>query len=398
MRGDQMGYILTTSTEQEILETIRFVGMIRGAHEVVVAPNTYEVLQLARRNKPNLTIWDLDFNNRVESKHLSQWCADSALRPVPLMLLTATRQSGRQMLPASLRDGTTYLVKPVDLVELGLRISGLLDSDNRHSSAPPPAGHQQQVGDLILDYNLFQVTVDDDKAISLTPTEFKLLCHFMENPGQTYSSNQLLDEVWKYPPGAGSPDVVRIYVKRLRDKIEPDPQEPQYIVTIPGHGYRMPIPETPNEPSNGRSLTQPSNGIGDWPHGTAPAMADDETLREILLTLQTVTQTCQTTLMTIAHLVDELSDSNNRQRVEPVLHQQAPSAAHQPDRANTPTDEIAAAAQSLNKLASELQTTLTQLRTGWPVAETQQLSLTLTEGRGTLARPVNGGNQLRTSD
>lgn len=383
-----MGYILTTSTEQDILETIRFVAMVRGSHEVVVAQSTREILELARRNKPSLAVWDLGLNNPVQTQDLRQWYGDSMLQPVPLVLMAPAGQSSRQSLPSPLPHGTTCLVKPVDLVELGLRVGVLLDPGNgspsscNDSAAQPADGHRRRVGDVVLDYQLFQVTVNDE-ATSLTPTEFKLLRHLMEHLGQTFSSEQLLKEVWKYPPGAGSPDVVRMYVKRLRDKLEPDPQEPQYIVTISGHGYQMPIPETTGKPSDSLPPAQRSSGNGivrRYREAAVSMMAGDDPLQEVLLALQTVTLTCQATLGTMARLVDELSGQgageqgssgarelgNAEEFIPARLHPCALAPPHPcTNESNTPADEIAAAAQSLNGLAAELQATLTQLRAGF---------------------------------
>lgn len=377
-----MGYILTTSTEQEILETIRFVAVVRGSREVVVAQSAGEALQRARRNTPCLAIWDLGFDKRAESRYLSQWHADSTLRSVPTLLLTPANGAGRPSAPATLPDGTTCLAKPVDVVELGLRVGALLDAGNGSQSAPnrtaksgiashsQPANHRRRVGDLVLDYQQFQVTVDDE-AISLTPTEFKLLRHFMEHPGQTFSSTQLLDDVWKYPPGAGSPDVVRMYVKRLRDKMEPDPKDPQYIVTIPGHGYQLPLPEPADEPSEDLLMAQRCNGTGVTSRQReirALSMAHNGALQEIMLALQTVAQTCQATLVTMAHLMDELSDQGAEEllstKTELPQSTSPPQHSSAYDRSAAQVDQITAAAQSLNVVASELRTTVSQLGGG----------------------------------
>ncbi len=384
-----MGYILTNETEPEILDTIRFIAMARGPHQVVVAQSPFEMLQRARRDSPRLAVWDLASDDRLVSSHFEQWHADPALRTVPLVVLTSTSSTATYMPPASLANGVTRLVKPIDPIELGLRLGALLNPENE-SSSPPPAGYQRQIGNLVLDYHLFQVRTSD-KTTSLTPTEFKLLRYFVENPGQTFSSEQLLDEVWKYPPGVGSPDVVRMYVKRLRDKIEPDPRKPRHIVTIPGHGYQMSIPapaqvpETSGQCADGRLSTRRINGMTDQYHaGMMPSMSIDSTLQEILLVLQTVTRTCQATLATMAYLVDEISrNGGGQQHIRPTLPRQpfdgdllqtqnsvqgiAPLIPNRLGEPSLPADEIAIAAQSLSGLAEDLQATLAQLQADdWP--------------------------------
>ncbi|MFQ5342989.1 MAG: winged-helix domain-containing protein [Anaerolineae bacterium] len=381
-----MGYILTNGTEPDILDTIRFIAMARGPHQVVVAQSAFEMLQQARRDSPRLAVWDLAPSDRLASSHFEQWHADSTLGLVPLVVLTSAGSTATYMPPTSPANGATCLVKPVDPIEFGLRLGTLLNSETE-SSSPPPAGYQRQIGDLVLDYHLFQVRTSD-KTTSLTPTEFKLLRYFVENPGQTFSSEQLLDEVWKYPPGVGSPDVVRMYVKRLRDKIELDPRKPQHIVTIPGHGYQMarpapaPVPapaqasETSGQCADGRLSTRQINGMTDqYRAGTMPSTSTDGTLQEILLALQTVTRTCQTTLAMTAYLVDELSRRGAREQGGQgdggLALAPPPTSAPMhlcTNESSPPADEITVAAQSLSGLAEDLQATLTQLQAGWPGA------------------------------
>lgn len=429
-----MGYILTTGTEPDILETIRFVALVRGSHEVIVARSAREILQRARRDRPSLAVWDLGFNDRRENQHLSQWYADSTLQSVPLVLLTSAGATSRHTLPSPLPDGTICLIKPIDPIELGLRVGALLDPEYGRYS--PPVSNRRQVGDLVLDYQLFEVRASD-RTVSLTPTEFKLLRHLMENAGQTFSSEQLLDEVWKYPPGAGSVDVVRMYVKRLRDKIESEPRKPQYIVTVPGHGYRMPMPETTSESTDGHPPAQRRSNAAGRPYKFGiPSTAIDGPLQEILLALQAVILTCQATLTTMAHLMDKLSASgDNLQHIRPATLRQpltattdlgtslsnrrqalrraqegpqdtaelrtSPSTelrtsngtrdkvhpghgrraqdvaspiSHLLYQPNPAVDDIDIAAQSLNGLVAELQATLTQLQAGWPGADSQPVS------------------------
>ena len=367
-----MGYILTTHTDQNILDTVRFVAMVKGACDVVVVENTKEVLARAHREAPDLVILDLENHSEPASRLVDHWYTDTRLRTVPLILLVSASASARRVAPSPLPQGMTYLVKPIDLIELGLRISTLLDPEQRSSTLPP--GHQRQLGDLTLDYHLFQVVVNG-KTVALTPTEFKLLRHFMENPGQTFSSEQLLDEVWKYPPGVGSLDVVRIYIKRLRDKIEKNPQDPQYIVTMAGHGYRMPAPETTpaqaNHPTAALNAALSTNGTSG---SQTPAPPLEDILQEVLSALKTVTVTCQATLVTTLQLVEHLSESRvaspNGQpasRGESANGEQ-PLAILTLDRIaepDLPAEEIVVAAQSLNRLATELQSKLNQLQAGW---------------------------------
>ena len=78
-----------------------------------------------------------------------------------------------------------------------------------------------------------------EKRVLLTPVEFDLLYHMMTHPDDVFSSDRLLREVWDYPTDLGSPDLVRMHIKNLRRKIEPDPGHPRYLVSVRGIGYRF---------------------------------------------------------------------------------------------------------------------------------------------------------------
>ena len=92
------------------------------------------------------------------------------------------------------------------------------------------------VGPLCLDRRTFELSVDG-KTVLLTPVEFDLLHYLMSHAGEVISAERLLQEVWGYPPGTGSPDLVRVHIRNLRRKIEPSPSNPIYIQTVPRHGY-----------------------------------------------------------------------------------------------------------------------------------------------------------------
>jgi len=73
----------------------------------------------------------------------------------------------------------------------------------------------------------------------LTPVEFELVHFLMRHPGHVYSADDLLQEVWGYPPGTGMPDLVRVHIKNLRDKIELAPRDPKYIRNVLRRGYMI---------------------------------------------------------------------------------------------------------------------------------------------------------------
>ncbi len=85
----------------------------------------------------------------------------------------------------------------------------------------------------------YELTTPHKGKIRLTPVQYDLLYHLMSHPGEIFSPGRLLDEVWDYPSDAGSPDLVRVHIKNLRERIEEDARNPQFIQTIAGYGYTI---------------------------------------------------------------------------------------------------------------------------------------------------------------
>jgi DNA-binding response OmpR family regulator len=103
------------------------------------------------------------------------------------------------------------------------------------------------VGPLALNTDTFELSVGE-RIVMPTPTEFQLLQFLMTNPGKVYTAEQLLQEVWKYPPGTGSHEVVRAHIRNLRTKMEPNPRRPIYLRTVGRFGYTITGDDVTPEP------------------------------------------------------------------------------------------------------------------------------------------------------
>ena len=159
--------------------------------------------------------------------------ADPALAVVPILFLTAKGEV-RDRIKGFEAGGDDYLSKPFDLHELYLRVQALLRRSQPTSAEERPP--ILVVGPLSLDLRTFVLRVES-KPVHLTPMEFDLMLSLMSRPGEVFSSERLLQEVWGYPAGTGDPATVRWHIKNLRAKIEPDPAKPTYIQTVPRYGY-----------------------------------------------------------------------------------------------------------------------------------------------------------------
>jgi DNA-binding response OmpR family regulator len=129
-----------------------------------------------------------------------------------------------------------YVTKPYRLRELLARIRALL----RRAYGELSTGDADLLfaGDLVIDRSAGRVT-RGETVIDLTPTEFRLLAFLAQHPGQVLSRDQLLENVWGYSSELIDEKTVTVHVRRLRTKIEHDPETPAIVLTVPGLGYRL---------------------------------------------------------------------------------------------------------------------------------------------------------------
>jgi DNA-binding response OmpR family regulator len=204
----------------------------------MVAKSGAEGLQLARRHKPDMFVLDVIMPGVDGFQVARQIRGDPLLRDLPILFLTAKAKDEDKI--EGFRAGADdYLTKPFIMEELYLRVKAILRRMQPLPTAVSPATtspEQVIVGPVTLDCRTFEIQTPNGTAL-LTNVQFDLLYHLMANAGTIFTSQQLLQDVWDYPRDTGSPELVRAHIKNLREKIEPRPAEPQYILTIKGHGY-----------------------------------------------------------------------------------------------------------------------------------------------------------------
>jgi len=160
--------------------------------------------------------------------------------PTPILMVTAKSEEVDKVLGLEL-GADDYITKPFSIREVLARVKAMLrrvevDQDGVGADDAPI-----EFGDLVIEPTKRRVTVRGD-AVDLTSKEYELLLLFAKNPGRAYSREELLDEVWGYQY-SGYSHTVNTHINRLRNKIERDPSEPQYVKTVWGVGYRFAEPE-----------------------------------------------------------------------------------------------------------------------------------------------------------
>jgi DNA-binding response OmpR family regulator len=130
-----------------------------------------------------------------------------------------------------------YVVKPYQLRELIARVHALLRRAYGEFAIGKSAG-RLSFGDVVMDSESLQVTRGKD-PVYLTPTEFRLLHHLVSSPKHPMSRATLIEAVWGYEGEIGSDRTIDVHIRHLREKLERDPSEPRYIVTVRGVGYKF---------------------------------------------------------------------------------------------------------------------------------------------------------------
>jgi two-component system, OmpR family, response regulator ResD len=154
--------------------------------------------------------------------------------PVPVIMLTALGSENDRVLGLEV-GADDYVTKPFSPRELTLRVRSVLR--RARGAAPAVAGPQVlETGELRLDPTAHRAT-RDGRPLALTAREFDLLAFFLRHPGEAFTREQLMRQVWGWEFGDQS--TVTVHVRRLREKIEPDPTTPRFLVTVWGVGYRF---------------------------------------------------------------------------------------------------------------------------------------------------------------
>lgn len=234
-----MALVLIVDDDVDVAKTIE-LDLTQGGYQVLTAHNGYEALQSALRERPDLVLLDVAMPEMDGIEVCRRLRASPVTASIPILFLTVAKDIKTKI--AGFNAGADdYLIKPFDLQELNLRVKALLRRGAVKPAETPPA---IAVGSLSLNCRTFELTVDGKKVL-LTPVEFELVYHMMLYAGQVLSTEQLLREVWQYPPGTGSPELVRAHIKNLRNKIESNPKEPAYIKTVGRFGYTIRADQPP---------------------------------------------------------------------------------------------------------------------------------------------------------
>lgn len=205
--------------------------LARQNYDVFLARSGLEGLRQFFQSRPQMVLLDVmlpDMDGFEVCERIRQ------MSTTPVIMLSARGQEADRV--QGLRQGADdYMVKPFGFQELQARIQAILRRSSMHSSET--YGQVVEIGELEIDPGKGEVRRAGNR-LAMTMTELRLLLYLADNVGHTVSHEQILEEVWG-PEYVNDRAYIKVFIRRLREKLEPDPSQPQYILTERGIGYRL---------------------------------------------------------------------------------------------------------------------------------------------------------------
>lgn len=225
---------IVVAEDDDSIRKFLSILLTREGFNVKVVGQGNEVINECRTCKPDLLLLDIMMPGMDGFEVCRNIRKESNL---PIIILTA-KEDNEDKISGLILGCDDYITKPFDSTELVLRIKAVLRRVKEHSKLENERNIVELPG-LIIN-NTSRITEVKGKVVDLTPKEYALLWLLANRPDQVFTREQLLDQIWDMDY-YGSPSVVTSLVKRLREKIEPDVSNPNYIKTIHGVGYKLGI-------------------------------------------------------------------------------------------------------------------------------------------------------------
>ena len=222
--------VLVVDDEPTVREVVASY-LRRDGHAVTEVGDGNEAIQLVQHETFDLVVLDmmlpgvngLDILRRIRQ-----------LGDMPVIMLTARAEESDRV--AGLELGADdYVVKPFSPRELAARVNGVL---RRAAPKVTEASDRLEFDGLVIDQRSREVVLHGE-TIEFTPKEFDVLAHLAGSPREVFSRADLLRDVWQSSPDWQDPATVTVHVRRIRNKIEADPESPRWITTVWGVGYRF---------------------------------------------------------------------------------------------------------------------------------------------------------------
>ena len=222
--------ILIVEDEKAIVDILTF-NLEKEGYAVSAAYDGEEGIEKVKAENPDLILLDLMLP-KMDGYEVCKYLRRSI--STPIIMLTAREEEVDKILGLEL-GADDYITKPFSMRELMARVKANIRRQALDLNTTAGSDDVMKFGDLEIDLNRMQAK-KAGKAVELSPREFDLRKFLAEQPGKVFSRETLMEKVWNYQ-FFGDVRTVDVTVRRLREKIENDPSEPEYIVTRRGSGY-----------------------------------------------------------------------------------------------------------------------------------------------------------------
>ena len=228
-----MKKILLVEDESDLVKLLKY-NLEKEGFKVSYATDGSVALAEVRRDTPDLLILDLMLPGLDGLEVCRQLRRSDKFARIPVLMLSARTEEADRIVGLEL-GADDYVTKPFSTRELIARVRALL----RRNEPAGPQRSKVQRGQIVIDPMAHSVSVSGE-TVELSALEFRLLHYLASHPGMVFSRDQLLDSVWGNDRTV-TPRSVDVYVRRVREKIEAQPQDPTYLQTVHGVGYRFTV-------------------------------------------------------------------------------------------------------------------------------------------------------------
>jgi two-component system alkaline phosphatase synthesis response regulator PhoP len=225
--------ILIVEDERAVARGLEY-SLVSEGFTVLWAKTGEQGLELARSQHPHLILLDIRLPG-ISGFDVCRQLRSEGMH-MPILMLTARDEEVDKVVGLEL-GADDYVVKPYGLREVISRIRALLRRAYGEL-AEVSDGERIAFGDIVVDLERLQVFCQT-RLVDMTPTEFRLLRYLVIHPGRPFSREALIEAVWGYDCSVGSDRTVDVYMRHLRKKLEKDPANPRWLVTVRGIGYKF---------------------------------------------------------------------------------------------------------------------------------------------------------------
>ena len=227
-----MANILVCDDDREIVDAIE-IYLSQDGYKIYKAYDGEQAIQILDKEDIHLLIMDI-MMPRLDGIRATLKIREYS--SIPIIILSAKSEDTDKILGLNI-GADDYICKPFNPLELVARVKSNL---RRYTSLGSLTGENKaiyQVGGLILNDDIKQVTVDDE-PVKMTPIEYNILLLLMKNQGRVFSITQIYESIWN-EDAIGADNTVAVHIRHIREKIEINPKEPRYLKVVWGVGYKI---------------------------------------------------------------------------------------------------------------------------------------------------------------